>query len=100
METLQKATKILLQGGEVLDLAGSKRQSLDLLIIDGRIARMGADLAADYEGELLDVDAYNQPGVEESKIATYAVLGNTGDKYRMKGEEMKSRPVEKKEYIL
>jgi len=50
METLQKATKILLQGGEVLDLAGSKRQSLDLLIIDGRIARMGADLAADYEG--------------------------------------------------
>lgn len=55
METLQKATKILLQGGEVLDLAGSKRQSLDLLIIDGRIARMGADLAADYEGELLDL---------------------------------------------
>ncbi len=58
------------------------------------------EMTTAYEGELLDVDAYNQPGVEESKIATYAVLGNTGDKYRMKGEEMKSRPVEKKEYIL
>ena len=55
METVQKATKILLQGGEVLDLASGKRQALDLLILDGRIARTGADLLSDYEGELLDL---------------------------------------------
>ncbi len=55
MENLQKATKILLQGGEVLDLASGKRQALDLLILDGRIARIGADLLSDYEGELLDL---------------------------------------------
>ncbi len=55
MENLQKATKILLQGGEVLDLASGKRQALDLLILDGRIARTGADLLSDYEGELLDL---------------------------------------------
>ncbi|HNW60516.1 MAG TPA: dihydroorotase [bacterium] len=55
MENLQKANKILLQGGEVLDLGTGQRQPLDLLILDGRIARVGADLAADYEGELLDL---------------------------------------------
>ncbi len=55
METLQKATKLLLQGGEVLDLASGQRQPLDLLIIDGRIARIGGDLLRDYEGELLDL---------------------------------------------
>ncbi|HOH07785.1 MAG TPA: dihydroorotase [bacterium] len=46
---------MLLQGGEVLDLASGKRQALDLLILDGRIARTGADLLSDYEGELLDL---------------------------------------------
>ncbi len=55
METIQKATKILLQGGEVLDLASGKRHPLDLLIIDGRITRIGVDLLSDYEGELLDL---------------------------------------------
>jgi dihydroorotase len=55
MENLQKTSKILLQGGEVLDLADGRRQPLDLLILDGRIARIGADLTADYEGELLDL---------------------------------------------
>jgi len=55
MENLQKATKILLQGGEVLDLANGQRRPLDLLILDGRIARTGADLLSDYEGELLDL---------------------------------------------
>ena len=55
MENLQKATKILLQGGEVMDLATGKRESLDLLIVDGYIARIGQGLIRDYEGELLDL---------------------------------------------
>lgn len=53
-----------------------------------------------YAGELLDIDAFNQPGVEESKIASYAVLGNQNEKYLKKAEEMKGRPAGKKEYIL
>lgn len=58
------------------------------------------EMTTAYAGELLDVDAFNQPGVEVSKIASYAVLGNTAEKYIKKAEEMKSAPEQKKEYIL
>ena len=58
------------------------------------------EMATAYAGELLDVDAFNQPGVEGSKIASYAVLGNTAEKYAKKAEEMKSRPASRKEYVL
>ena len=57
-------------------------------------------MATAYAGELLDIDAFNQPGVEESKIASYAVLGNTSEKYMKKAEEMKGRPASRKEYTL
>lgn len=53
-----------------------------------------------YAGELLDIDAFNQPGVEESKIAAYAVLGNTEEKYLKKAEEMKNAPEVQDKYIL
>ena len=58
------------------------------------------EMTTAYAGELLDIDAFNQPGVEESKIASYAVLGNQNEKYLKKAEEMKGRPAGKKEYIL
>lgn len=53
-----------------------------------------------YAGELLDIDAFNQPGVETSKIASYAVLGNTADKYAKAAAEMKCRPASQEQYIL
>ena len=53
-----------------------------------------------YAGELLDIDAFNQPGVEESKIASYALLGNQSEKYLKKAEEMKNRPASVDAYIL
>lgn len=53
-----------------------------------------------YEGELLDIDAFNQPGVEESKIASYAVLGNTDEKYAAKASEMKNAPETNDMFIL
>lgn len=53
-----------------------------------------------FMGELYNIDAFNQPGVEESKIASYAVLGNTEDKYKNKAEEMKNAPQSKEEYII
>jgi len=58
------------------------------------------EMATAYEGELLDIDAFNQPGVEESKLASYAVLGNRSGKYLAKAEEMKSRPELLKKYEL
>ncbi len=58
------------------------------------------EMATAYAGELLDIDAFNQPGVEESKIASYAVLGNQSEKYLKKAEEMKNRPAGKKEFTL
>ena len=58
------------------------------------------EMTTAYAGELLDIDAFNQPGVEESKIASYAVLGNTSEKYQKKAEEMKNRPAEQEAYIL
>ena len=58
------------------------------------------EMSTAYAGELLDVDAFNQPGVEGSKLASYAVLGNTSDKYVKKAAEMKGRPERMKEYIL
>ena len=58
------------------------------------------EMATAYTGELLDIDAFNQPGVEESKIASYAVLGNQSEKYLRKAEEMKGRPASRKEYTL
>ncbi|NLX82896.1 MAG: glucose-6-phosphate isomerase [Clostridiales bacterium] len=58
------------------------------------------ELVTAYAGELLDIDAFNQPGVEESKIASYAVLGNTGEKFRSKQAEMAQQPESRKEYRL
>ena len=53
-----------------------------------------------YLGELYDIDAFNQPGVEESKIASYAVLGNEEEQYKHKADEMKSAAQAKQEYII
>ena len=58
------------------------------------------EMTTAYAGELLDIDAFNQPGVEESKIASYAVLGNQNEKYLKKAQEMKNRPEDRKEYVL
>ena len=57
-------------------------------------------MATAYAGELFDIDAFNQPGVEESKIASYAVLGNENEKYARKRREMTGKPKAKKEYVL
>ena len=42
----------------------------------------------------------NQPGVEESKVAAYAVMGYESEEHNRKREEMKNRPEEKKAYIF
>lgn len=58
------------------------------------------EMATAYAGELLDIDAFNQPGVEQSKLASYAVLGNTDEKYVKTANEMALQPKASDAYIL
>lgn len=51
-----------------------------------------------YAGEMFNVDAYNQPGVEGGKNATYALFGRKG--YEEKAAEMQSAPSDLDKYIV
>lgn len=51
-----------------------------------------------YAGEMFNVDAYNQPGVEGGKNATYALFGRQG--YEQKAQEMQSAPQDDDKYII
>lgn len=51
-----------------------------------------------YIGAMLNIDTFNQPGVEEGKNATYALLGRKG--YEKKAEELNSRPQKQGKYII
>ncbi len=51
-----------------------------------------------FAGELLDIDAFNQPGVEEGKNATYALFGRKG--YENKAVELSAMPRASEEFIL
>ena len=42
------------------------------------------ELATAYAGELIGIDAYDQPGVEEGKNMTYALLGKRGYEEKLK----------------
>lgn len=51
-----------------------------------------------FAGELLNLNAFDQPGVEEGKNATYALLGKPG--YDEKRAELEAAPKAKGEYII
>ena len=51
-----------------------------------------------YIGEMLNIDTYNQPGVEGGKNATYALLGRKG--YEEKREELANAPEKKAEHVI
>lgn len=51
-----------------------------------------------FAGELLGIDAFDQPGVEEGKNATYALLGKPG--YEEKLQELKSSSAKSDKYII
>ena len=50
-----------------------------------------------FTGTLMNIDTFNQPGVEEGKKATFAMLGRVG--YEAKMEEINASP-KKDEYII
>lgn len=51
-----------------------------------------------YCGAMLGINAFDQPGVEEGKNATYALMGKEG--YEKKRAELKARPSKKRRYKL
>lgn len=56
------------------------------------------ELQTAYTGALMGIDTFNQPGVEEGKNATYALLGRPG--YEEKKKEIESAPPKISRYIV
>ncbi len=56
------------------------------------------EIATAYAGELLNINAFDQPGVEEGKNATYAMFGRPG--YEEKKKELESKPEKDKRLIV
>lgn len=51
-----------------------------------------------FMGELLEINAFDQPGVEEGKNATYALMGRPG--YEDKKKELDNAPKKSEKYII
>ena len=56
------------------------------------------EVATAFMGELMNINAFDQPGVEEGKNAAYAMLGRPG--YKEKKKELEERPRKKDEYVV
>ena len=56
------------------------------------------EVATGFAGELLNINAFDQPGVEEGKNATYAMFGRPG--YEEKKKDLDARPGKKAEYMI
>jgi glucose-6-phosphate isomerase len=56
------------------------------------------EVATGFAGELMNINAFDQPGVEEGKNATYAMFGRPG--YEEKKKELDARPAKNSKYII
>jgi glucose-6-phosphate isomerase len=56
------------------------------------------EMATAYAGEMLDIDAFDQPGVEEGKKATFALMGKAG--FEQKKAELNARPAKDKALVI
>ena len=56
------------------------------------------EMATAFAGEMLDINAFDQPGVEEGKKATFALMGKTG--FEQKREELSARPAKDKALVI
>jgi glucose-6-phosphate isomerase len=56
------------------------------------------EVATAFAGELMDINAFDQPGVEEGKNATYAMFNRPG--YEAKKSEIENRPKKNKNFML
>ena len=51
----EKAEKLLLRGGDILNLENGTREKADILILDGVITNIGAVDSNDFDGQILDI---------------------------------------------
>ncbi|MBQ4347022.1 MAG: glucose-6-phosphate isomerase [Firmicutes bacterium] len=56
------------------------------------------EVATAFAGEYLDINAFDQPGVEEGKNATYALFGRPG--YEEKKHELDSNPPKNPRFVI
>lgn len=56
------------------------------------------EMATAYAGEMLGINTYDQPGVEEGKLATFALMGKPG--FEEKKAEMDARPAKDAGWII
>lgn len=86
-----------------LALTNNHRPNLTLKFPEVSETTIGAFLflleaATAFAGGLLNINAFDQPGVEEGKIATYALMGREG--YAQKAKEIEELLGRKKPFIL
>lgn len=79
------------QAATELALARASRPTLVWRMPEATVSALGElfhvySMATAIAGQLYDVDAYDQPGVEEGKNLTYGALGRAG--YEAKGQEL------------
>lgn len=84
-------------------LTNNKKPNLTIKIHEVNEENIGAlfflfEAATAYAGELLNINAFDQPGVEQGKIATYALMGRDG--YTKKKQEIETTEKNKEEYIV
>jgi len=85
-----------------LALSNNQRPNLSIKFSEVSEETIGGYLflleaATAFAGGFLDINAFNQPGVEEGKIATYALMGRKG--YEQKKKEIETLQMKKKSYI-
>ncbi len=56
------------------------------------------EMATAYTGEMLRINTFDQPGVEEGKLATFALMGKAG--YEKKKKELDARPKKDERLII
>ena len=99
LEELIKTEQIATQ----LALTHYKRQNKTILLPEINAFTIGEliyfyELVTTVMGELLNVNAFDQPGVEEGKILTYALMGRKGFENRKK--EITNKLIKEKTFIL
>lgn len=87
------------------ELALTKNQRPNLSIKFNRVSpeNVGAffhliSAATAFAGGLLNINAFDQPGVEEGKIATYALMGRRG--YEQKKKEIEESQKNRSEFLI
>ncbi len=86
-----------------LAFSNNNRPNLSIKFSEVKEENIGAfffllEAATAYAGGLLRINAFNQPGVEEGKIATYALMGRKG--YDKKRKEIEKQFSQKKVHSL